>query len=466
MNIYKLITFGITGLAMAGLAACSGNSGNILDTIPADASAVIMVNAEKLCAESGITFSSDGPVYADGIREALPESVERSVQMASRLDSHGLADMEKVAVVADKNGNSFVTFAINEFESFREATDITWGDNEEGMHVGTTQDGVSVVASDAQVWITDVSSGAAGEVKNLLEKSRSNSIGALENLASLLSADNMINAVVLRYPDKAPATKETSLQAEWITGTMNVADGSEIIVEATVVKGDGAPVAVKGMQPFNQALLAYIPANPMLAAGAGLTSDFDWSFLGKMAMLTGNFQLQAAISMAIPYLSAIDGSVMLGVTPLTADALDNPDPSNMAVTLMANMPQEKVNELTGMVRNLCFTNGIPTTTDPRTGILTIDSFGLRAYVGNVDGCFAMSTQPFSTGNDNSLAPVFTGKNGAAVLSLPTLRLIDRNCPDWGLDMKLQVESERSVLKITLPRAPKPVLGAIITAVKG
>ena len=458
MKLLKIFTLGALSVMLAGLASCSKGGGELLDTIPADSKLVAMVNVRDVCKDAGVTFNADGAEYDPALQGKMGSRAGEVFGLIGRLDANDIADMEHVAVLSTASGEAYATFGISAFDSFREACGdrISWGEDAEGMHVGTIEASTSVVASDTQVWLTDRSSTAAKGVKELLKASGELPISKVTGIDRVLSAGSPVNIAVLNGTFDPKGGHDAALEAVWSTATVTFPEG-KLAVEWSQMKGDGEKVPLKGLQPINPAVLAYVDSDPMVAAAAGLTPEFDWKPLSGLAMLTGDFQKQAMLSVAMPYLTSIDGTVLLAATPVVADSFADPSPAGWRFVVMAHMPQDKINQLLSTVRTMCFTSGLTPSVDHKTGVMTIKQYGMNLHLGNIDGYFAVSNHPFSDTGNNSLAPQFTGKNGAARITLPSLAPLGPGLPAWGLELEATVGNAGGTVMVTLPGSKGSVL---------
>lgn len=452
MRLKRLFPLGAVMMLLGALASCSGGRQAILDTIPADVKAVAVIDTKGLAAAGGITLTADGAVLDPVLENRITSRSRAALDRLARIES-GSAALDRLTVVLTEDMETYATFNISSYESFVKDMegDLAAGDDEEGMHTGTLFGNTAYVANDTQVWITDSRTSAAKGVKDMLDAASKHSISSLSGLTEALSKDALMTLVMAEDTDE-----DDPQHGIWLTGCLTAPD-NKIVVNTVRMQADGAEVATKGVQPINPAVLAYVKESPAVAIGAGITSDFDWTPLTTVAMLTRNFQTQAMISAAMPYLKAIDGTVFLAATPAGERAYSDPQPGNWNILIMAHMPQDKVNELLGAIRGLCFTAGITPSVDPRTGMITVSYFGFDLYMGNVDGYFALSNTPISADGNNDLAPKFVNRDAAAVVSLPSLSPLGPGLPAWGLNIEVATAGPEGVMEMTLPGSKGSVL---------
>ena len=171
MRLFKILSLGAITLMLAALSSCTKNV-ELLDTVPADSKLVATVDLRAVCGDAGVRFTADGVEYDDALQGKINTKADRIFGVVGRLDANDIAD-------------------ISGFEAFREACGdrIVWGDDAEGMHVGTLEPRTSVVASDTQVWLTDENPTAAKGVKELLKAADQLSIKKVPGIERMLEGE-------------------------------------------------------------------------------------------------------------------------------------------------------------------------------------------------------------------------------------------------------------------------------------
>ncbi len=460
MKIHQLTLLTLL-LMVVGLSSCTKRA-QLLDTIPADADVVAIADAGKICADLGITFSETGAAIPGEIKAKLNLNEESNglLDLLGRMDAAGVADISAVAVVYCDD-DVLLTLPVESWDKLK-ALDcpwLQWGEDAGGYHIGTLGRDISVVASGSQIWMLEQSPKAVVKVRDLLKRADKQPLSGIDAIAQALAADKYIN-IAISGGDSGEKGKDKDdhaalLESTWSVIGVSVA-GQTLVADISMVKGTGEEIQVDGMQPINDAVLSYVPGACNVAFAAGLTPRFNWDFIKLLAAAGGDFQTRAALDVAIPFLGSIDGTVLLAAAPANEDAFGDPTPGNWNFILMARMSQEKINQLLGMIRTMIFTSGMSPRAD-ENGVMMVPQYGTNLYIGNVDGYFAVATFPFRNDRDNSLAPVFEGKDAAAVFSIPSLSLLSPSAPAWGVDVKAQFDGSKGRFELTLPGSQGPVL---------
>lgn len=224
-------------------------------------------------------------------------------------------------------------------------------------------------------------------------------------------------------------------------------DGLTAEITANTTAGDGNPVALEGTAPVSDDFLRYFPADMNLVMAFGHTTDDidvdDFDFFIEMYAA----YLRPYVSFLRPYLPYVDGTVAVGVKANLEDVAAGRPPQGIT---MIRMGQEKLDKAIGDITRFISTMGISPAPGELPGEKVFDlttlSVGLQLHVAPCDGYLTLATFTPKADCQNSYAPVFEGKNGGALLNIPTLAPIIPGC-DMGIDASMQVEPEKSFYRI-------------------
>lgn len=416
MNLRHLsLLFLMTLLVGIATTSCS-RQGELLDTVPADVSAVATVDLKKLCEASGITFSADG-IKADGkINSGLRGDLREMLDRMARLDSEGVADFSHVAVAVDGDGAQYVTFSISDYDKLKEQSGqwIEWQADADGYHVADMGDGCTLLCSSSQAWlVNDVRGSATKALEGLLKRADNMPVSKLDGIMQALGRDNIANIAVASgfisfATDKKSDTEIPAQDKEWNVASLNTGADNSLVAEWETMQSTGRTVKVKGLQNINPALLAYVPEDYNLTFAVGLTPEFNWKPVEQLALAVGGFQAGAFMAVVNPFLESINGSVLIAAKPLTTEAIADGDPSDWDFIVLAHMPQDKINRLMTMIASMMSTAGIAPSVNEQ-GMMVVPQYGKNLYIGNVDGYLGISTKEFDNSRNNSLAPTFVNK---------------------------------------------------------
>lgn len=447
--------------ALGVLVTSCSKDAELLDAVPSDVENVGLVRMKSVLEQSGFKFGADG-VSADS-SVAAEGRFRELVDLTGAMNASGVCDVDRMAWVKDHDGTFYLTVLVADGDKFVEATagEISWADAKDGFKQGEWG-GFTALTGDGRFWLTDAKE-AVRSVKALQKRASKASVTLLTGVCEMLEGEGLLNMALRRDVRKGGAKTSVSEIQEslWITLNCNVSYNM-LTASSVTMQGDGKVVAADGLQPINPAVLGYIPASCNIACAVGLTPDFDWSVITQAVGTFGGFQARGMLSAVTPYLMSINGTVMFAAGPANDQAYSDVDPGNWQFVLMARLPQEKINEIMNMVRSSMFMAGIsPRMTDD--GLMMVPQYGMNLYLGNVDGYFGLSNMPFDCTRQNELAPLFTGKDGALSVEIPSLRSLNPSAPAFGLKLTGQTGEGSTTASLALTGVQQPILQAILSA---
>ena len=459
----KLRQFNLLALCVAllmGITACKNGEDALLDTIPANFKVVATVKAKALMDQCGVSISDGNVKIDDAVSSMFSTDMQRVLNTFAKIDASGAADLDQIVLCMDNANTAFVTFNVNNFDDLKTAigSDVPWVETG-GYQLGSIPEAKLVLAvKDGQAWLTNAKE-PAKSIDAMLAAAKESSIGKLDGLTQALTADKIINLATPVEMVEGNATSEAAQQAAWAVASATAQD-DELSFDWVCMKGDGEEFQAKGLQPINPAVLAYVPSSATIAVGAGLTSEFPWAELLAIFTATADFQTQAMISVATPFLRSIDGTVILAASPANAEAYSDPEPGNWNFLLMAHMPQESINKIMGQIRTMMFAAGM-SVADEGASVIVVPQYGMNLHIGNVDGYFAVSNAPFSPNNNNSLAPNFVNAYAAATVAIPDLSELFPQAPACGFVLNTSMGESKGKGSLKMPGAKGKILVNIL-----
>ncbi|MDE6037306.1 MAG: hypothetical protein K2G05_03490 [Duncaniella sp.] len=463
MSLHRISLSSLSLLAvmLIGLLSVScSKRGEILDTVPADVVAVATVDIESLCESAGVKFTPEGGIETiDRIDALVTGNLREALTRASALKASGAVDLSDAVVGVNADNETFITLAVSDAKALREATAdyLTWSDDASSYAIAENGN-TAFVANDSQLWIMGGSANnAIKSVETMLKSAKELSINGLDGISQVLARDNMVNMAVASGSMLIAPAGDTSVapqEREWNVLALNVSPDNALVGESEIMQATGRTVVPKGMKSINPALLAYVPESFNFTFAAGLTPQFDWSPLKQIVTVVGGFQAAAFMSVITPYLESIDGTLLMALKLPDTAGLRSADPTDLDFIVMVRMPQDRVNGLISMIGSMCATAGV----SPRMageGQMIIPQYGRDWYIGNVDGCFAISTIGFDNTSNNSLAPVFVNRDMAADLSF--------NLPDGaGAQLSATMTDGKGQFTFTIPGSQTPLPAHILS----
>ncbi|MDE5665683.1 MAG: hypothetical protein K2I31_07100, partial [Duncaniella sp.] len=461
---FKRFMLPMLAVVLLGVLAVScSKERKLLDAIPSTVEQAGVIRLKTAFENAGCKYDDGKAVYPSGIE--APERLSAIVEAVWKLDESGICNPDETAWVVGDKMRLVMTMLVSDKSKFKEITagTIEWSD-ETGDYSCGVAGGMSVLLDDNRVWFVDAEpSDAVDVVTSMSKEAEKSSLASMTGIVQLLESDNLLNVVVRQDFDKDAKKKKDKkgakgenpeLESTWATFTCNVKD-NRLVGSSSFIEADGTPLVFKGLKEINPAVLAYVPENFNLAFGLGVSPDFDWSIVTKAVGTLGGFQTQAMLSAVTPYLQSIDGTIFLAAGPANSEAYTDLDPGNWHFVMMVSLPQKKINDIMGMMRSSLFMAGV-SPKEYKDGVMVIPQYGMNLYMGNVDGYFAVSNMPFESDRQNSLAPIFNGKNGALCVDLPTLKEFGYMLPDFGVKFSMQVNNDNATMELGLNGSDRPI----------
>lgn len=452
----------LAGAAALALAGCSGDN-ELLETVPANSRCVVMMDVEDLMEEAGLKIH-DGKLEApDWLRQSLRGASTSTIAAVDQ----GL-DLEHVAVVVGSGGETYMTMRVKDKEGLEKmvkelgpAVSVSSTSGYDAYAITGT--GLMMV-KDGQAWINMETYGVsrpetfATSIDNELKAAKKESVAKLSGIRDFLDSDKTLRVAI--SPELLGQTGVKELEGGWSLYSIDV-EKDAILFNGGTQRSDGRAIEMPGTCPIDTKVFSYVPSTFTALVAAGLTPEFPWNTLTNYAGLFGGYQAQGWLSMALPYLRSLDGTVMAGAGPLGPESYGEPGPKTWQFMVMAHMPEANISEAVTSVSDLLKAGGISSTEE--NGMTKFSYQGTSLAVGNVDGYLTVANYDVKGGQDNKFGSMFQGKNGGAFLEIPSLRLIGPAMPEWGVRVEFTSEKTESKGKLTLPGCKEPVLQALLKA---
>lgn len=436
-------------LVMTALfAGCNRSADPLRSSVPVDRPcSVAVIDFNRLCADFDIKVTDGEIVWPDNLKWLSAEiPADRSRRIAEALAPLDCSYMLYYTDNADFD-NGFLAARITDREEF----DINMAELRKGDPVVSGEytlnkvDAYNVIVRGEVAWLTRLD--IAG-LSAIVDRAAKCSLSRLDGVCTALDADGFMRLAVMTDPGTDPDGQT----GEWQTGSFRFAD-TVLAGDFRAMLGDGAPAPTDYLSPVSTDFLRYLPDDLNIVAAVG-RNDRPVTAAEIMKRVNAicpddiyGRQVREAVAMIAPYIAAINGTSAIGLTYTSGT------PGGM---IMAHMPQAKTDSTVAALAGMAETFGMSPSTDPATGAVTVD---LSALAGgsplsvtacNADGYLLITTfSPDGTYN-NSYAPVFEGKDAAAIFNLPLAPVL-AGCP-YGLRMEMQTEQAETRYKVSFPGA--------------
>lgn len=428
-RIFYAMVVAVVALVMP---SCASDASEVLDTIPADAQMVAMIDAASAMKHFGVEVDADGLTFAPEIQnvkslidKAIPAEEQKNV--AQKMSAFmAIIDVENIAGYFSADETVYFTTMVKN-EGLLEKTLTENGMTKSqvaGFDCYKLDGRLYMLVKDAQAWIVERESDAE-KLKVELDKASSNPITSNTTVCEYLAQDNDVNAVA--------STKQLNIEElgkdGWIRASANM-KGTGVEATLSAVKSDGNVVDFSEyLGEINDDVLQYIPQKSMLAVALGIDSNMKWDLLDKV-LATMSYGDRATAELFRPYIESIDGSVLLtvspaveGVTPQMMQSLDA-----WEMKFMAHMPQDKID---GAIEKIVSTiEADYRITLPREGnFYSIPNPEMPMKVGSHNGYFVIAKGGIDvTASNEKMKRAMSGARVAAVLKgeniMPALKAMD------------------------------------------
>lgn len=442
-TIRKIVAAAMTML----LAACSGETGDLLETVPADVDYVAVTDINKVVEAFNI-------VVKDG-KTTFPPSLTPLLDLtggnAAAIDNLWKAvDTRCVVVYGYGDGQPVVTFKILDKDALLRLFGTPELDGRDGFDIGRVSGGLTLAVKGKQGWLVRASD-AAEMLSEQLKDASEEDVTVLSGVAETLNGDSPIRL----------AMQSTMLGMqnadEWSCVSIDLTEDA-ISAEMRQIDSYGNPVTTSGLQTLSTDFLRYTPPAANMCAAIGATKATDWNFIFGVLGGLGGTQMNGLLQTVRPYLVKADGTVAMAANVNPAD----PGAWGGQFLMMVHMPQADVDNALVDIENQMRKAGGTPHRDPRTGAVAVSGGkGLSLYASPVDGYLAVSSFPLMPTQNNEMNTYFLSKKAAVVLSLSAEEMSALGL-NGQMTLSLQWERNRVVAMLQSQQPISGLLTSLLT----
>lgn len=435
-NILRFLPLFFAAVLAYASTSCSNNVAPSFESVPDDAEYAAIVNIDKLAKDAGTdvaAFSESGSRllesfisrYALTLIPAIAESADLSAVLSykdfdarepfmgfSLSDSNKFLESVKEAGWTKKSVEGTETYVPEGYGEFAPCLII---DGNNAWLLGTT--------SDVKAWQRDRKSAKDHNIAPALPQSAPEENESL--LAYLfLPGDNMCRQAIMIHDEPATEPRQMSLTARLLNDT---GGKSGLKLE---------PSQIDNFSPVDcNAFEKYMPEQPAFVAAIGIKPGIDWSGLISMSGANLGTRNQGMLQSLLPYINSLNGTLAIGVGPLTAASLTADEIEKQTLLIYATLEGEKateaVNEINGNLRQKGLT---PTPRADGVYAFTLNGVLYRYTARGNAFLFALNreidlTDSETQNTDSQAAPL-----AIARLQLPAVGDHGALCPSFSLTM--------------------------------
>lgn len=414
-KLIKSVTHVSTGLFMLALlllTSCSKTDTTLMDSIPADADFVAVVDMGEVVKNIGCEITSDGPVFPPEIQSRIGNLGGDNKQVYDIFANvFPYIDAEHLMAFALKEGHyAIFTYLITDAEGYAKAMEELSGSKESRDGYTVYPGNMTTVVKGNQAWMTSCDSRRAADViAEMLDKASEKNFTSNRGLAEFIG-DSGTAGVVVNLAVTGLVETETWVAAHITLGDMSAKADIQLMMS------DGEIVPAQGFCNVDKGFLRYVPESFNYAVGVGVESGESLAGWLKMMMPMLSFEQRGMLETALPFISKVKGTVAVAgrADGRTVDELGYIPPMLMMVKMEQADVDESVQALVTLVRGM----GASVAADGQ-GRYEVSAPGMKVYIGNVDGSLGISTVPFEPTKNSHMASVFKTCLGGAYFMMPS-----------------------------------------------
>lgn len=490
MKKFSLWSMLLVALVAMGLSSCSKSSAT-LDYIAADADFVMSLNVRSILENAGCKKSGEG-VELQGPLAKLMNLQGQEGTAFRQLFEEGFVDLDGVFATGTFKGDGFMMTALKDEEKLRAFL------NDNNFEVETLGDfSYAQIGSGPTVfWNSDIAAipfNTWGEpekllapVKDMIRRAEKNPLSKVGWKTDLLSSDHAFGAFV--NMQNIPSFAKTMMRQQGLGDATAILDaticatidlsGSKATMKIAYRDADGKTMDpgkeyMKYLDKVDTGLLSYLNKYDVAVAAGGIKGDFPWKGILEPVMQSafgsGSGQQMAMI---LPYLEAIDGTLILGAGPRNGLRSFNADESNINenwdIFFAAQLKQGKAQTFAGDLRNLIQTaGGSSLTCSEADGALKVDiQYGPSFYIKADGDNFLVANRPLTKDGGSSVKDdMVSGQKSVLAINLPKgYPVLKELGAEWGVRLvsKMNGDGNESVTDLEVYGSDKPLLETVLS----
>ena len=178
---------------------------------------------------------------------------------------------------------------------------------------------------------------------------------------------------------------------------------------------DGEIVPADGFCNIDRDFLRYVPGDFNYAIAIGVENGETLAGWLRMAMPMMPFEQRGMLESVLPFIAKVKGTI--AVAGLSDGSSDDELGQISPLLVMAHMDQADVDASVQSLVTLARGMGASVSSG-KDGYYVASAPGMKIYIGNIEGNLGISTVPFESTRENSMAPAFESRFGGAYFMLP------------------------------------------------
>lgn len=428
-------------------ASCSHTAG-MLGTIPADAPGVVTFDAERLMnAMNGIAYGGKltaeqtlGQFLAHASDKARTEIT--ALLTSHAIDRHLMAGFSVKPTGADLKAmlstSTYVyTFTINDVTSLLSDMGVTGTPQSfNGFDVYSLED-VNLLIKDKQGWLmAGKPDRAAAMLADELSRAANTSVADIKGINKFLTDHGDIMRV---------AIASTGRDRAWTCITADISDdGMRVELDAEYIDADGNEADMsQNFARINTSLLDYTMPSDVMVACVGVNGNTDWEALVEYfnSVSPVDYRTRAMMSLVIPYLKRIDGTVMVAVGPTLDERVTTQNFSNdINFVVAVQMKKSEIKQTLKDLGDISSTLGLPLMKKDDEYVWQAPGMApvtLKAVDGN---CLVLTNRPLSQLGNKAAAKIMKGNVAGLWANIPNT-LAESTYGGRGFNITMEIDKD-------------------------
>lgn len=402
----SLLLLGMS-LGLVLLTSCSKTDNTLMESIPEGATFVAVVNLDKVINNAGCGISSSGITLTPQIQSRINATIGKHMY-ESMVKAVPYIDSKHVMCFAEKT-EFILTYMIKEPDGYAKAMEEVTGKPE-------THDGFTVyagrlvtVVKDNQAWTMEGDlAHVVSEITDVLDKASEKNFTSRHGLVEFIE-ESEAAGVVMNLAAMGLKNTDTWIAAHLKLGNMSAKADVQLMLS------DGEIVPADGFCNIDRDFLRYVPGDFNYAIAIGVENGETLAGWLRMAMPMMPFEQRGMLESVLPFIAKVKGTI--AVAGLSDGSSDDELGHISPLLVMAHMDQADVDVSVQSLVTLARGMGASVSSG-KDGYYVASAPGMKIYIGNIDGNLGISTVPFESTRENSMAPAFESRFGGAYFMLP------------------------------------------------
>lgn len=444
-KIYNILIIVATMLITA---SCANETGDILESIPADVNAVAKVNIESAMKHLGITYDANGVKFPTQIEPLINEefSTTKRDELGKGLTMLSqMVDLSQVAIFYSTDGFVYAVANVVDESLLAVKLEEELGQAQEtdGFVYFNNPSGSEIIAlKDSRVWYTDAPNGVRG-IKTQLSKAEKASVSSDVHLSDFFAESEDALAVV------SPKLLNLDVKDKggWLRMALTARETGSTI-KLSMMNADGTLAkAGERLNKIDNNALKYIPNDALGAVAFAISPSFDWTAVEASIFPLLSHADRGLFEVMMPYIKSIDGTVLLSASAKDLSSIYKINkPENWSVKFMAHLQDGKADEAINKI--VTTIEGDYKMSLPKEGDFYVIPFpDMKICLGKVDGYFTLTFGTQAPAGDSKLAKKMIDSYASVAVKTHNLKSLTNVVDNFELTLK--VEEEYAIIDIDM-----------------